>query len=305
MHSYFLGSALRTRAKHIVERSLVLCGLPMLRRVRHRHDVLILSYHNIVPSHQWQGDTSLHLPLQDFVEQIDALSRTHDVVPLASLFEAGVSARRPRVVITFDDAYSGALTLGIPQLLQRGMPATIFVAPGILGRRTWWDTLADPAVGAVPELMRHRALTEFAGEGEAVLSAMSDISRQRTSSLRIATEQELRAALPHTGIAVGSHSWTHSNLTALESDAVNRELRSSMEWLSARFPASFVPWLSYPYGLASEIVERAAAATGFVGAVRVGGGWIGAAERMRRHELPRFNVPCGLSKEGFRLATAS
>ena len=140
---------MRRGLKHLVERGLVWSGAPRAALVSHRSRTLILAYHAIVPTDESPaGDASLHLPQAKFAAQLDALARTHDVVPLAdALAPPLASTTRPRVAVTFDDAYQGAVRAGVLELVRRGMPATIFVPPGLLGgQRFWWDVLA-PANG--------------------------------------------------------------------------------------------------------------------------------------------------------------
>src|SRR5690606_35559597 len=103
-------------AKSTVETLLIRSQLPSLIR-RVRPSDLILAYHNVVPEGESAaGDRSLHLPVADLRSQLDRLTRTHDVVPLASLLDPGVERNRPRVAITFDDAYRGAITCGVDEL---------------------------------------------------------------------------------------------------------------------------------------------------------------------------------------------
>jgi len=289
-------------AKRAAERGLLLVGVAAVGRRVRRSDTLILAYHNVLPDHVGiAGDASLHLPVREFRRQLDTLTRTHDVVPLETVASGSPSNRRVRAVITFDDAYLGALTVAIPELVRRGLPATIFVAPGLLGRHPWWDVLADPAVGTVPSAIRERALTEYRGDTSAVLRYLSPArAPQISSELRIGTEEELISATKHPGITVGSHTWSHVNLQAVSEDAVEREMRSSADWLRTRVNA-FRPWLSYPYGLFDPRAERLAAAAGFVGALRVEGGWIGSLRKPSAYAMPRYNVPSGLSVDGFRL----
>lgn len=290
-------------AKSTAEHILVLAGVPRLYRTVHRNDTVVLAYHNVVADDESRaGDSSLHLRRTRFVRQIEALARTHDIVPLADLSKER-GTRRCRAAVTFDDAYAGALEHAIPALAQRGIPATVFVAPGLLGAITWWDATAD--AGAIPPRMREHALTAFAGNGDAIL-ASPDFRRgseNLRASMRIGTEEHLRSAARNAGIHVGSHTWTHSNLAMLPSDAVERELLASRDWLRARFPSAFVPWLSYPYGLSSPAVQSHAARAGYTGALLVDGGWCTASSLTKPHALPRLNIPAGLSFAGFRLRT--
>jgi peptidoglycan/xylan/chitin deacetylase (PgdA/CDA1 family) len=111
---------------------------------------------------------------------------------------------------------------------------------------------------------------------------------------------ELRTAIRHAGVTVGSHTVQHPNLTRLDAADLQRELLASKAWLQDRFGNAAIPWLAYPYGLVSDGVAAAAAAAGYVGAFRVSGGWI-PKSLVEPHQLPRLNVPSQLSTDGFVL----
>lgn len=106
---------MRRRLKHLVERGLVWSGAPRVALAGHRSRTLILAYHAIVPEGASPaGDTSLHLPQAQFAAQLDALAPGHDVVALAdALAPPPPRSSRPRVAITFDDAYQGAVSAGV------------------------------------------------------------------------------------------------------------------------------------------------------------------------------------------------
>jgi peptidoglycan/xylan/chitin deacetylase (PgdA/CDA1 family) len=76
-----------------------------------------------------------------------------------------------------------------------------------------------------------------------------------------------------------------------------------LEWLRGRF-SNVVSWLSYPYGLYNESARRIAAASGYVGALRIDGGWVPRNPSVDMFAVPRFNIPSGLSLNGFRLRLA-
>jgi peptidoglycan/xylan/chitin deacetylase (PgdA/CDA1 family) len=299
---------MRLLAKQIAEAGLVHSGAGAAVRRRRRGDVLVLAYHNVVPAgEQPAGDASLHLPRHRFAAQLDALQRTHDVVPLdAVLSEPVRPTRRPRVVITFDDAYRGAVTAGIEELAARQMPATIFVAPGFLdGGSFWWDVISGQSGAGLPDSVRMYALEALGGRDEAV-RAWARESGLTVNAVpghaRGASIEELRAAVRHDGITLGSHTWSHPNLTRTSPSDLPAELARPLEWLRQNFDR-VIPWLAYPYGLTSPAVERAAAESGYVAALRVSGGWLGP-RRDRPFALPRLNVPAGLTLHGFRLRTS-
>jgi hypothetical protein len=168
---------MRRFLKRGAELALVRSGLAGAWQRASGRDVVVLAYHNVVPSVDSPvGDSSLHLPLSSFSAQIDVLCTTHSVVPLRDLMGAGRGEGKPLAAITFDDAYRGALELGLQELLRRGLPATVFVAPGLLGcEGFWWDRVASPDSGEVAPEFRGSALRDLGGRQDAVLEKASSL----------------------------------------------------------------------------------------------------------------------------------
>lgn len=265
----------------------------------HRRRTLILAYHDVVPAGAHPcGDRSLHLPQADFAAQLDALAATHDVIPLAAIRD-GARGRCPRAIITFDDAYCGALTVGLAEVVKRDLPATVFVSPGLFGRATWWDRLAQAAGGEMPAVIRKEALTAHAGVSDRVFAALGSGADTLPKWAVIATEAEVQSAAALPGITLGAHTWSHPNLAALEPREVLAELERPLAWLRDLGQRGDC-WLAYPYGLTSAAVSRAAVEAGYAGALLISGGWLPPA-LAPNHDLPRFNVPSGMSLTGFRL----
>lgn len=292
--------------KRTAERLLCGAGVPWVSRlVRARHGV-VLAYHNVVPDDaRLRGEPSLHLPRTAFAAQLDLLVRDHDVVPLDQLLDGPGAGRRPRAAITFDDAYRGAVTIGVSELAARGLAATIFVSPALLGRESfWWDALAEPGIG-LREGFRRRALEELRGE-DAAIRAHARSAGQRIWEvdplLAPATEDELRAAAGQPGISLGSHSWSHANLGALPPAELDRQLVRPLAWLRERFQG-VVPWLSLPYGLSSDLVAPRAQAAGYQRALRIEGGPL-PRDSKGGYAVPRINIPAGISPNGFELRVA-
>lgn len=296
----------RQIVKAAAELVLTGAGIAALGRRRMRGRTLILAYHNIVPDGEpCAGDLSLHLEQRRFAEQLDVLSRTHEVVRLEEAFIDGTGSNRPRAVITFDDATQGTITAGVAELAARGLPATIFVPPGFVGGRGfWWDALSNPGRRGPGEDVRNHALTELGGSDARIrgwAASHSFAIREVPPHQTCATEDQLHEAARQ-GIEFGSHTWSHPNLTMLSAAELESELKRPLVWLSERFSTT-VPWLAYPYGLSNAAVADAASSAGYAGALRVDGGWLpGTADRqIVRYQLPRQNIPSGLSTRGFEL----
>jgi peptidoglycan/xylan/chitin deacetylase (PgdA/CDA1 family) len=293
--------------KGSVERVLASSPVTSFTRRRLRGKSIILAYHAVTPHADRQraaGERSLYVPQRRFAAHLDILRDVADVVALDQLDAAGeTGARRPRVAITFDDAYQGAVTCAIDELESRGLPATIFVAPGCLGGQVfWWDALSH-AAGEMPEEVRARALHEFSGIGDSILRWASDAGIRVSTDLpphaRSATVEELLAASARRGITLGSHSWSHANLAKLGRTELDAELMRSAKWLADHEPARFIPRLAYPYGLEAPATRVAAASAGYVSAFCIAGGWHDPA-RVPPFARPRLNVGAGMSLDGFR-----
>jgi len=295
--------------KRSAERFLVAAGPAALARRLAGASALVLAYHNIVPDGEHGGgEQSLHLPQRQFAAHLELLGRTHEVAPLEDLLrEPPRRTGRPRVAITFDDGYWGALSAGVAELGRRGLPATFFVTPGRLGRHAfWWDRLGRPEHGGVAPDIRDHALAVLRGQDEALCEWAGARALPREAvpeSARSATETELAEALSVPGIRVAAHSWSHPNLAALDSLELQRELVRPLEWLRARWPDAF-PAVSYPYGLASPNVMVAAEGAGYCAGLLVAGGWLPSRTNAVPFLLPRVDVPAGISQAGFVLLTS-
>ena len=122
---------MRGFVKRPIERAFSSSAVAWMTQRRVRGKRLILAYHGIIPDGERPaGERALFVSQRDFATQLDALVTDADVAPLDRLDEPGDG--RPRVSITFDDAYAGAVTAGVSELAKRGLPATIFVVPARL-----------------------------------------------------------------------------------------------------------------------------------------------------------------------------
>lgn len=302
---------LRRAAKATVEHAAIWSGAARVARTRRSADALILAYHNIVPEGQVAaGDLSLHLPQRAFARQLDALRRTHDIVPLDHLLNGGSARRhgtgtRPLAVITFDDAYQGTMTAGVAELRRRDLPATVFVTPAFIGGKPfWWDLIAPPD-GEIVAATREHALTACRGRHDEVAewAAAARIGLQTVPPhARCCSIEELDSALEYPDLSLGSHTWGHPNLTRLTASELTEELHAPQRWLN-RFGDRVLPVISYPYGRADATVHAAARAAGYVAGLMIDGGWAGTAAQ-GGFVLPRLNVPAGVSDAGFALRTA-
>ena len=292
--------SLRQTTKRVVEKVLRLtAGHPSRMAGRS----LILAYHNVVPDgEQGRGDRSLHLPFSAFRRQLDLLQTHCQVRPLRDLLAAEPFPGGPLIAITFDDAYRGAVELALPELERRGLPSTLFVAPGLLGSRSlWWDEMATGPEG-LPHDLRLELLERQAGRGDPIRVGRKAAPDQLPGSYGCASEEQVRAIGHLRQVTLGAHSWSHPNLARIDPDALATELSRPLDWLRS-ISVPTLPVLAYPYGLCSPAVEEAAAQAGYCAGFLVEGGWL-TGDCDRPLALPRFNVPAGLSEDGLWLRLA-
>ena len=270
------------------------------RRVRGRR--LILAYHGIIPDGEAPaGERALFVAQKDFAVHLDMLAAETDVAALDRIDEPGDG--RPRVAITIDDAYRGAVNAGVRELAARFLPATIFVAPGRLNNHVfWWDALSHRNA-TLDEKLRNHALCKLRGEDERIRDWAARAAIPSCDELpaytQTATRGELAAALRFPGITLGSHTWSHPNLASLGIAEVVAEVRRSREWLRAEFGDKLVDWFAYPYGLESVQARLAVADASYAGALRIEGGWHRPAD-VSAFARPGFSVAAGLSVAGLR-----
>jgi len=264
---------------------------------------LILAYHGVVPDGEAPaGERSLFVSQSDFANQLDVLAAEADVVSLDRIDQPG--SGRPRVAITIDDAYRGAVDVGVRELAARALPATIFVAPGRLNDHVfWWDALLYGS-GKLDDKLRNHALRNLGGVDERVRAwaarAAIPACDQVPAYARTATSAELSEALKFEGITLGSHSWSHPNLASLPMAEVVSEVRRSREWLRAEFGDKVIDWLAYPYGMESDVARAAVAEASYAGALCIDGGWHHAGE-VSPFARPRFSIGARLTVPGLRL----
>jgi peptidoglycan/xylan/chitin deacetylase (PgdA/CDA1 family) len=302
---------LRNAVKSAAERTIVLSGLESIGRRLRSGRTYVLAYHNIIPDEfVGLGDRSLHLGLSAFRMHLDFFARYTEVPSLTEVLN-GRGPRgegKPRVVLTFDDAYRGAVRLGIPEARRRGLPVTVCVAPGLLGDQSlWWDALADDSHAGPPPALREQVLTEGRGDsGEAL--AMADrhgISpREMHPMFRTCSLGELEDVCSEDGLTVASHSWTHPSLDRLTGPELETELSRPRDWLLERFGPRYVDVVAYPYGRYSDEVLAATRRVGYRAGLTLEPRMLRAGELPADGSLPRKNVPAGLSLDGLRIRLA-
>lgn len=213
-------------------------------------EMSILCYHSIEPG--WQSP--LAVPPKAFEEHCAWLNRHRTVIALEDGVEQlGRHQRLPRgkIALTFDDGFVGLYEHAFEILLRYRIPATIFIVA---------QNISDPTRGVdwVDFPPRHPLRT---------LSLDQVLEMQRA------------------GLAFGSHTYTHPDLTSLTRDECRHDLSSSkhvLEELLSR-PINF---LAYPRGLHNRTVRETAKEVGFTHAFSLPE----TREPVNPHAIPRIGI---------------
>jgi peptidoglycan/xylan/chitin deacetylase (PgdA/CDA1 family) len=188
-------------------------ALARAQRDRPARGATLLIYHRV------GGVTSdeLDLPTAAFERQV-ALLEHHDVVSLdTALDRLDAGDDRHSVVLTFDDGFDDVHSNAWPLLKERGLPFTVYLASGYVGRTMVWE--GSTARGAAGRGMSWLQLEEMLASGLCTIGN-------------------------HTHTHVGPEDLTEADVDAC-SDAVERHLGVR--------PAHF----TYPWGIPVPRMEPA------------------------------------------------
>lgn len=172
---------------------------------------IILMYHNIaVPPFNAKMKGLYVLPSM-FRLQMRLLKMTgFKVVTILELLE-GLNSNKRLVALTFDDGYYDFYKNALPILKEFDCPATVFVVPSLIGKTNEWDTKRYG--GAIESLM--------------TVEQIKEAQRQ--------------------GIIIGSHSYSHADLTSIDKISLKKEIvqsKKSIEDIIDKEVDSFC----YPFG---------------------------------------------------------
>jgi peptidoglycan/xylan/chitin deacetylase (PgdA/CDA1 family) len=165
---------------------------------------VVLAYHSISSAQR-----------AAFAKQMDALMRISKPNRADATVNSANGARYTSV--TFDDGYQNILENAVPELVQRGIPATLFIVSGALGKTPSWE--------------------DYSGSSD---PHMNDpiVSLEKLQSLA----SDL--------IQIGSHTITHPKLPQLAEKDARAELSGSRITL-AGITGKAVNLFSFPYGSAN------------------------------------------------------
>ena len=188
------------------------------------HFAPILMYHSVNPNHHYSISPAA------FDEQLRYLSSNYTIISLSSLVEMlrkdNILYSNP-VVLTFDDGYEDNYYYAYSLLKKYGCSATIFLCPGFI------DEVADI----------HRI-------GYPAYKFLKPLNWQQIEEMH------------NNGISFGSHTYSHSKLTAISYEEAEAEIRMSKDKIETVLGQP-IHFFTYPWGFYNQKIIRILKNTGF------------------------------------------
>ncbi len=301
-------------------------GLSRLRRLyrqvrgwwRSLHGAVILGYHRVIDF----ADLHLCVSSKHFQDHMDHISRYYTPIHLLEFFQRLQSGKVPKraVIVTFDDGYADNLWIVKPILERYGVPATVFVTSGYVGRNEefyWYElqhilmeteqiptelclslngqpfhwhikNLAErnSAYWELSALLRsvpHKVREELLQQ----LREWAGISPCARPINRILSPEELVSLAQDGLVDIGAHTVTHPDLACLSPEEQRWEIEESRRQLEAILGRP-VRSFAYPYGSGNATTRKLVQEAGFQLARATVDGI--ATKRSDPFWLPRFRV---------------
>jgi len=208
-----------------------------------RKRVIFLCYHGVTErsTRAIEDSKALQVNRQRFVAHLDLLARRYHPISLRDYLTARDTGQRLgdySVILTFDDGFRNFLTVAAPLLIERNVPATVFLIT---------DKVAMES-----------------GKGNRFWSPEDDQKSLSWAEARSLKEQH--------GFEFGSHTCSHSRLLGLSPPETERELLHSLKDLVTNLAVDG-PALSYPKGEYSKLLAAEARKVGYTCAVTTDRGY--------------------------------
>lgn len=234
-------------------------------RLATRARLTVLAYHDVADA-------------PTFARQLDVIQEYHRPVPGEEVAAAVHQKRKlpdGAIWLTFDDAHPGVFTHALPLLMERGVPATLFVCPGVVDtdRPYWWQVLEAALARGAGIAFEGRTwsdrsiITHLKRIPDDVRRDTVDhVARQlaelgHTVAVPQATSTALRTWLD-AGLELGNHTWDHPCLDTCEDDQQHYQIVTADSWLREMLghPARL---FAYPNGNTASTSRRVLAELGY------------------------------------------
>jgi peptidoglycan/xylan/chitin deacetylase (PgdA/CDA1 family) len=297
---------------------LRLLGVFSLFRWLNRNRLIILTYHSVLPSPCDIDDAESRNVVDEkmFAWQMRYLAKHFRCLRLedaVDLLRSGRPLPPNSVVVTFDDGFRNNLRYALPILRRYGVPATVFVTTGHIGRgaQLLWTERVGRMLRAAGicgndarlEMKRLKAIS-WADREIAIRGLESRLASARQAQIEPAEPNADRymfltwgevQQLAHGGVTIGSHTVEHPIMSSLDADRREWEVVQSKQEIERHLGMPCCLF-SYPNGTAEDFDDRDKAnleKAGYVAAVTQIAGMNDG--RTDRFALKRLNIGHGHS----------
>lgn len=261
-----------------------------------------------------------------FAVELAWLAAHFRIVRLQAMIDDLAAERAPaaggEVAITFDDGLRNQALHAYPVLRELGIPATIFVCPGLIDSGAWlWNHEARARLQRLAQEQRGALAERAGGSPHDSVRTMVERWKQLPASARRELQDELRrvtpdfeptasergscdlmswdeiAALDPELITIGSHTVSHPILPGLDDAELEFEIRASREMLERRL-ARPVELFCFPNGASDARAQRIVART-YRGAVTTRKGAVPV--KVDPMAIPRVAMEASCSRLAWRM----
>lgn len=247
-------------------------GLRLAASAASHRKLSILIYHRVLPELDpiLQGDPDV----QAFRANMDVVSKVFNVLPLSEAIRALRHGNLPprAACITFDDGYADNVDHALPILQEYGLPATFFIASGLVGGGMMFSDRIAESVRNLPQGTVNLSFTglgqheiQSTGDRRWLIAAIVEAVKHLEGTARMecieALEAQSPTALPRdlmmtqdqvrrlveSGMEVGGHTRTHPILTRIPDSEARAEIGEGREELES-IVGEPVRLFAYPNG---------------------------------------------------------
>jgi glycosyltransferase involved in cell wall biosynthesis/peptidoglycan/xylan/chitin deacetylase (PgdA/CDA1 family) len=257
-------------------------------RGRHRDRLVILGYHGIVEDQSRSAPSWLMLRASAFTAQMRFLRDHYEIVSMneaARRIVAHEPFEHPTACVTLDDGYRNNMTVALPILEQMGIPATIYLATGLINTDHihWTAKLEQAMFGSSRSILdvtdlglRRYPLGPHASYSYVRLVArlyrLAEPARQNLinvietrlgtlegtdfSEFQMMNWDEIRSVCSHGNIEFGGHTINHQIVEPLDDEELEFEIGGSIEEVRRQTKLASVTF-AYPNGTPTDFDQRA------------------------------------------------
>jgi peptidoglycan/xylan/chitin deacetylase (PgdA/CDA1 family) len=277
-----------SQAKRLARR--ILTSPAVYPALRHRANVkgscAVLTYHTLGDDHE-DFDAWTVVRQRDFVQQIDTLRQTHDIVSIdeglqlqESAGQGSSSHARPKAVLTFDDGHDGWHERLLPIVDRLKLPVALYAATGHIesGQPYWFDRIMnavqvvgafsldlsafDLGVHAFPaavgsshwqvtsgllERLKQGPASHREAVADAVEAQTKPLVKRRFKPLKPLSVQQLVDLAGHPCVTLASHSHDHGLLDQVSTAEALHSVDRSIQTLK-RWTGRSISHFAYPNG---------------------------------------------------------